>query len=107
LDDGRLTDGQGRTVDFRNTVLILTSNLGSSIIADPTLTEEQRRDAVLAVVRGHFKPEFLNRLDDIVVFRSLAGDELRSIVDIQLRRLSTRLAERRLVLEVTDQARDW
>ena len=71
LDDGRLTDGQGRTVDFRNAILILTSNLGSHVIADPTLTDEQRRDAVMAVVRSHFKPEFLNRLDDIVVFHAL------------------------------------
>jgi ATP-dependent Clp protease ATP-binding subunit ClpB len=107
LDDGRLTDGQGRTVDLRNTILILTSNLGSSIIADPTLTEEQRRDAVLAVVRGHFKPEFLNRLDDILVFHSLAADELKSIVDIQLRRLAARLGDRRLAMDVTDLARDW
>jgi ATP-dependent Clp protease ATP-binding subunit ClpB len=107
LDDGRLTDGQGRTVDFRNAILILTSNLGSSVIADPTLTDEQRRDAVMAVVRGHFKPEFLNRLDDIVVFSALAGDHLKSIVDIQLMRLARRLADRRLVLDVSDPARDW
>ena len=107
LDDGRLTDGQGRTVDFRNAILMLTSNLGSALIADPTLTDEQRRDAVLAVVRGHFKPEFLNRLDDIVVFDALTGAELRSIVDIQLERLRRRLAERRLTLEVSDDARTW
>jgi ATP-dependent Clp protease ATP-binding subunit ClpB len=107
LDDGRLTDGQGRTVDFRNAILVLTSNLGSQLLADPTLTEEQRRDAVLAVVRGHFKPEFLNRLDDIVVFHALSAAELKSIVDIQLDRLARRLAERRLSLDVTDPARDW
>jgi ATP-dependent Clp protease ATP-binding subunit ClpB len=107
LDDGRLTDGQGRTVDFRNTVLILTSNLGSAVIADPTLTDAQRRDAVLAAVRGHFKPEFLNRLDDIVVFHNLGADDLRSIVDIQLRRLERRLAERRLSIRVAEAARDW
>ncbi|HEU4423242.1 MAG TPA: AAA family ATPase, partial [Pilimelia sp.] len=107
LDDGRLTDGQGRTVDFRNAILILTSNLGSSVIADPTLSEDQRREAVLAVVRSHFKPEFLNRLDDIVVFASLTGPELRAIVDIQLDRLRRRLADRRLSLEVTDTARAW
>ncbi|HEX5598287.1 MAG TPA: AAA family ATPase, partial [Micromonosporaceae bacterium] len=106
LDDGRLTDGQGRTVDFRNTILILTSNLGSSLI-DLTMGEEQRREAVLAVVRTHFKPEFLNRLDDIVVFAALTGEELRSIVDIQLARLRRRLADRRLVLEVTDAATTW
>ncbi|MEN3303926.1 MAG: ATP-dependent Clp protease ATP-binding subunit ClpB [Micromonosporaceae bacterium] len=107
LDDGRLTDGQGRTVDFRNAILVLTSNLGSQVIADPTLNEEQRRDAVMAVVREHFKPEFLNRLDDIVVFAALAGDHLKSIVDIQLARLARRLADRRLVLDVSDAARDW
>jgi ATP-dependent Clp protease ATP-binding subunit ClpB len=107
LDDGRLTDGQGRTVDFRNTILVLTSNLGSDVVADPTLTDEQRRDAVLAAVRMHFKPEFLNRLDDIVVFDALTANELKSIVDIQLDRLARRLAERRLVLEVSDSAREW
>jgi ATP-dependent Clp protease ATP-binding subunit ClpB len=107
LDDGRLTDGQGRTVDFRNTILVLTSNLGSSVIADPTLSEDHRREAVLAVVRSHFKPEFLNRLDDIVVFRALTGPELRSIVDIQLERLRRRLGERRLTLDVTEAARSW
>ncbi|MEU8000555.1 ATP-dependent chaperone ClpB [Catellatospora sp. NPDC049111] len=107
LDDGRLTDGQGRTVDFRNAILILTSNLGSHAIADPTLSEEQRRDAVMAVVRTHFKPEFLNRLDDIVVFHALTQDELTHIVDIQLSRLRRRLADRRLTLEVSDVARKW
>ena len=107
FDDGRLTDGQGRTVDFRNTILIMTSNLGSAALADLSLTEEQRREAVLSVVRASFKPEFLNRLDDIVVFGSLSSEELESIVDIQLRRLTRRLAERRLTLEVTDAAREW
>src|SRR5262249_18110186 len=96
LDDGRLTDGQGRTVDFRNAILILTSNLGTAALADPTLTDEQRRDAVMAVVRTHFKPEFLNRLDDIVVFHALTTGDLSSIVDIQLGALQGRLAERRL-----------
>jgi ATP-dependent Clp protease ATP-binding subunit ClpB len=107
LDDGRLTDGQGRTVDFRNTILILTSNLGSSVIAEPTLTADQRRDSVLSVVRGHFKPEFLNRLDDLVVFGSLAAEELKAIVDLQLARLAGRLTDRRLTLDVTDAARQW
>jgi len=107
LDDGRLTDGQGRTVDFRNAILILTSNLGTQVIADPTLSEEQRRDAVMATVRSHFKPEFLNRLDDIVVFHSLTTLDLKSIVDIQLTQLAKRLADRRLTLEVADPARDW
>jgi ATP-dependent Clp protease ATP-binding subunit ClpB len=107
LDDGRLTDGQGRTVDFRNAILILTSNLGSQVIADPTLTDDQREDAVLAVVRSHFKPEFLNRLDDIVVFQALSASELKSIVDIQLANLARRLADRRLTLEVTEPAKEW
>jgi ATP-dependent Clp protease ATP-binding subunit ClpB len=107
LDDGRLTDGQGRTVDFRNAILILTSNLGSAVLADPTLTEQQRRDGVLSVVRSHFKPEFLNRLDDIVVFHALTADDLTAIVDIQVERLRARLADRRLDLEVTDPARAW
>ncbi|NUT36866.1 MAG: ATP-dependent chaperone ClpB [Hamadaea sp.] len=107
LDDGRLTDGQGRTVDFRNTILILTSNLGSHAIADPTLSEEQRHDSVMATVRTHFKPEFLNRLDDIVVFHALSQDELAKIVEIQVDRLRRRLAERRLTLEVTPEALAW
>jgi ATP-dependent Clp protease ATP-binding subunit ClpB len=107
LDDGRLTDGHGRTVDFRSAILVLTSNLGSHAIADPTLTDEQRRDAVLAVVRSHFKPEFLNRLDDIVVFHALSAPDLASIVDIQLDALQYRLAERRLTVRVTDAARAW
>ncbi|WP_018349552.1 ATP-dependent chaperone ClpB [Longispora albida] len=107
LDDGRLTDGQGRTVDFRNTILILTSNLGSHAIADPLLSEEQRRNEVMAAVRTSFKPEFVNRLDDIVVFHALSMAELKSIVDIQLGALARRLADRRLTLEVTDAARTW
>jgi ATP-dependent Clp protease ATP-binding subunit ClpB len=107
LDDGRLTDGQGRTVDFRNTILVLTSNLGSQAIADPNLTERERDEAVLSVVRRHFKPEFLNRLDDVVVFHSLSTDELTSIVDIQVDRLAQRLAQRRLTLDVQPAARDW
>ena len=107
LDDGRLTDGQGRTVDFRNAILVLTSNLGSSVISDFTLSEEQRRDEVMAIVRGHFKPEFLNRLDDIVVFHALTVADLAAIVDIQLDRLRNRLAERRLALEVTEPAVLW
>ncbi|HZE37785.1 MAG TPA: ATP-dependent chaperone ClpB [Stackebrandtia sp.] len=107
LDDGRLTDGQGRTVDFRNTILIMTSNLGSTSITDPTLSPEQRTDAVLASVRAHFKPEFLNRLDDIVVFDALSGEQLKSIVDVQLGRLADRLADRRLHLDVDDAARGW
>jgi ATP-dependent Clp protease ATP-binding subunit ClpB len=107
LDDGRLTDGQGRTVDFRNTILILTSNLGSQLIADQSVPEERRREAVLEVVRTHFKPEFLNRLDDVVVFRALGSEELTGIVDIQVAVLARRLAARRLTLQVTDAAREW
>jgi ATP-dependent Clp protease ATP-binding subunit ClpB len=107
LDDGRLTDGQGRTVDFRNSILILTSNLGSQAMAEPLPTEDQRREAVLALVRSHFKPEFLNRLDDIVVFHSLSKDNLTSIVDIQLGSLRRRLADRRLTLEISQPARTW
>ena len=107
LDDGRLTDGQGRTVDFRNTILVLTSNLGSTAIADPGLTERQRTDAVMAVVRQHFKPEFLNRLDDLVVFHALSTEELTLIVEIQVRRLGARLAARRLTLEVAEAAKEW
>jgi ATP-dependent Clp protease ATP-binding subunit ClpB len=107
LDDGRLTDGQGRTVDFRNALLILTSNLGSQLIADQSVPEERRRQAVLEVVRSHFKPEFLNRLDDVVVFRALGSEELTGIVDIQVGVLARRLAARRLTLEVTDAAREW
>ena len=107
LDDGRLTDGQGRTVDFRNTILILTSNLGSQYIADPALNEEAKRDAVMKVVRATFKPEFLNRLDDVILFDSLTTEELSQIVDLQVARLARRLADRRLTLQVTPAAREW
>ena len=107
LDDGRLTDGQGRTVDFRNTILVLTSNLGSAYVSDPLLTPEQRSDKVLGVVRSAFKPEFLNRLDEVVVFDALGTEELARIVDLQVASLARRLAERRLVLTVTDAAREW
>ncbi|MDN5918999.1 MAG: ATP-dependent chaperone ClpB [Pseudonocardia sp.] len=112
LDDGRLTDGQGRTVDFRNTILVLTSNLGSGAIADQSLDdqdrdEQRRNDAVMALVRTQFKPEFLNRLDDVVVFHALSTDELTHIVDIQVDVLRGRLSKRRLTLEVTDAAREW
>jgi ATP-dependent Clp protease ATP-binding subunit ClpB len=107
LDDGRLTDGQGRTVDFRNTILILTSNLGSSLIADSGLTGDAVRDAVMGVVRVHFKPEFINRLDDVVVFAALGSEELTAIVDIQVELLARRLAARRLELQVSPAAREW
>lgn len=107
LDDGRLTDGQGRTVDFRNTLLILTSNLGSTFLVDPTLDPEKRRDSVMAVVRSSFKPEFLNRLDEVVLFDALTRDELTHIVDLQLALLERRLAVRRITITVTDAARTW
>ncbi|PSL02380.1 ATP-dependent Clp protease ATP-binding subunit ClpB [Haloactinopolyspora alba] len=107
LDDGRMTDGQGRTVDFRNVILILTSNLGSTYLADPALDEQAKRDAVMEVVRSSFKPEFLNRLDDIVMFEPLGTDELARIVDLQVDRLAERLADRRLNLQVSDSAREW
>ncbi|MEO7127039.1 MAG: ATP-dependent chaperone ClpB [Nakamurella sp.] len=107
LDDGRLTDGQGRTVDFRNTLLILTSNLGSAALMDPTRSDEERKDAVMNAVQSAFKPEFLNRLDDVVFFDSLGPEQLARIVGIQVDALAHRLAARRLTLEVTDAAREW
>jgi ATP-dependent Clp protease ATP-binding subunit ClpB len=107
LDDGRLTDGQGRTVDFRNSILLLTSNLGSVFVNDPALDENAKREAALQAARDHFKPEFLNRLDDIVVFSSLGSEQLAAIVELQVDRLAKRLANRRLTLEVTDAAREW
>ncbi|OOB89337.1 ATP-dependent Clp protease ATP-binding subunit [Rathayibacter sp. VKM Ac-2630] len=107
LDDGRLTDGQGRTVDFRNTILILTSNLGSQFLVDPTLSNEQKDEAVQQMVRQAFKPEFVNRLDDIVIFRTLDETELGEIVSLYVDRLSRRLTERRLDLAVTPRARGW
>jgi ATP-dependent Clp protease ATP-binding subunit ClpB len=107
LDDGRLTDGQGRTVDFRNVILIMTSNLGSQFLIDPELTETQKQEGVMAMVRAAFKPEFLNRLDDIVLFDALSIDELGSIVDLNVDRLTERLEQRRLTLAVTPKARLW
>ncbi|MCB5908591.1 ATP-dependent chaperone ClpB [Streptomyces pinistramenti] len=107
LDDGRLTDGQGRTVDFRNTILILTSNLGSNFLMDPLLKEDQKKEKVLETVRGSFRPEFLNRLDDVVVFHPLGTDQLQRIARIQLDHLQGRLADRRLTLDVTDRALTW
>jgi ATP-dependent Clp protease ATP-binding subunit ClpB len=107
LDDGRLTDGQGRTVDFRNTILILTSNLGSAFIADAALDDRAKREAVLTAVRAAFKPEFLNRLDDVIIFDSLSTSELARIVDLQVDRLAARLAARRLLLTVSPAAREW
>jgi ATP-dependent Clp protease ATP-binding subunit ClpB len=106
LDDGRLTDGQGRTIDFRNTVLIMTSNLGSQAIQEMSGQDfEKVRNSVIAVLREHFRPEFLNRIDEVIVFKPLTEDQLTAIVDIQLKRLENRLAERRVHLVVTDAAR--
>ncbi|MFP8906878.1 ATP-dependent chaperone ClpB [Streptomyces atacamensis] len=107
LDDGRLTDGQGRTVDFRNTILVLTSNLGSQFLMDPLAKEEEKREKVMASVRSAFRPEFLNRLDDLVIFSALSGEELRSIARLQIGALSRRLSDRRLTLDVSDAALDW
>jgi ATP-dependent Clp protease ATP-binding subunit ClpB len=107
LDDGRLTDGQGRTVDFRNTILILTSNLGSQYLVDPEYTAAQKEETVQALVRQAFKPEFVNRLDDIVVFSTLTGEDLGQIVSLYIDRLERRLADRRLQLAVTPDARAW
>ena len=107
LDDGRLTDGQGRTVDFRNTILILTSNLGSGYLVDSEMSWPDKVDAVNNEVRKAFKPEFVNRLDDIVVFRSLSSEDLSQIVEITIDRLQKRLSERRLELAVTPNARAW
>jgi ATP-dependent Clp protease ATP-binding subunit ClpB len=107
LDDGRLTDGQGRTVDFRNAILVLTSNLGSQYLVDLTLSAEERRESVMTAVRTAFKPEFVNRLDDIVVFDPLSTDDLAAIVQIQVARLAERLAARRIELVVTPAAAEW
>jgi ATP-dependent Clp protease ATP-binding subunit ClpB len=107
LDDGRLTDGQGRTVDFRNAILILTSNLGSQFMVDPTLSREEKEQAVQQMVREAFKPEFVNRLDDIVIFETLDKEELGEIVELNIDRLMRRLQERRLELAVTPDARRW
>jgi ATP-dependent Clp protease ATP-binding subunit ClpB len=106
LDDGRLTDGQGRTVDFTNTVLIMTSNLGSELI-DPDLPDTTVHDRVMNVVRSHFRPEFLNRVDDVIVFQRLTKDDLRRIVDIQFEHLRNRLAQRRIDIELSDDAAGW
>ena len=107
LDDGRLTDGQGRTVDFRNTILILTSNLGSQFLADPDLTPEEKRESVMSVVSAAFRPEFLNRLDETVMFDALTRENLGEIVDLLVASLESRLRERRIGLTVTELARGW
>ena len=107
LDDGRLTDGQGRTVDFRNTILILTSNLGSMFLTDPELSEEEKREGVMNAVRASFKPEFINRLDETVIFDPLSPEDLSGIVDLLVESMADRLKERRISLNVTEGARGW
>ena len=107
LDDGRLTDGQGRTVDFKNTILIMTSNLGSQFLVNTELDDEAKKKAVMDAVHMQFKPEFINRLDELVMFHPLTREELGGIVDIQVAQVSARLADRRIKLDVTDSARDW
>ncbi len=107
LDDGRLTDGQGRTVDFRNTIVILTSNLGSQFLTDQLLPQQQKQDAVMGVVRQSFKPEFLNRLDEVILFDPLSKEDLAQIVEIQLARVNKRLAERRIRVTVTETGKRW
>ena len=107
LDDGRLTDGQGRVVDFSNAILILTSNLGSTYLVDPDLDHDAKRDAVMAVVRATFKPEFLNRLDDVVLFEALSETDLTSIVTLQVELLAKRLRDRRIALSMTPTTSAW
>ena len=107
LDDGRLTDGQGRTVDFRNTILVLTSNLGSQFLSDASLDDHAKREAVMGAVRQAFRPEFLNRLDDVVMFDPLSMADLGRIVERNLAKLNSRLAERRITIAVTDAGKDW
>jgi ATP-dependent Clp protease ATP-binding subunit ClpB len=109
LDDGRLTDGQGRTVDFRNTLIIMTSNLGSEYLVSQPEGEDSEavRDQVMAVVRAHFRPEFLNRVDEIILFHRLKREQMAKIVDIQMKRLAKLLADRKLTIELDDKAKDW
>ena len=107
LDDGRLTDGQGRTVDFTNTILIMTSNLGSQFLVQEGLDDAAKRKAVMNAVHAEFKPEFINRLDELVMFHPLSREELGGIVDIQVRQVAARLSDRRISLDVSDSARAW
>ncbi len=121
LDDGRLTDGQGRTVDFKNTLIVMTSNLGAEFLADPrqpmgfgmpgekdkVMSEEEAYGLVMDAVRRHFRPEFINRIDEIVVFHRLKREQMAQIVDIQMQRLQKLLADRKITIELDDQARTW
>jgi ATP-dependent Clp protease ATP-binding subunit ClpB len=108
LDDGRLTDGHGRTVDFRNTVVIMTSNIGSQWIMDLREKDyEEMRRRVMEAVRAHFKPEFLNRVDELIIFHGLGIEEIKAIVEIQVKKLEQRLLERRIQLKMTEKAKEW
>jgi ATP-dependent Clp protease ATP-binding subunit ClpB len=107
LDDGRLTDGQGRTVDFRNAIVIMTSNLGAAVFQDQTASPQEREEKVMADVRAHFRPEFINRIDEVVVFDALSRDDIVKIVEIQLRGLQRRLSDRTFLLELTDEAKRY
>jgi ATP-dependent Clp protease ATP-binding subunit ClpB len=105
LDDGRLTDGQGRTVDFKNTVVIMTSNLGSEVFGGASGSDDEKIGEVMEVMRRHFRPEFLNRVDDIVAFHPLGKEHIRDIVEIQLKRLAKRLEDKRITIELSEEAR--
>jgi ATP-dependent Clp protease ATP-binding subunit ClpB len=108
LDDGRLTDGHGRTVDFKNTVVIMTSNIGSQWITDLGEQDyEEMRRRVMDAVRAHFKPEFLNRVDELIIFHSLGLEQIKAIVEIQIKKLEKRLLERRIQLKMTEKAKEW
>jgi ATP-dependent Clp protease ATP-binding subunit ClpB len=107
LDDGRLTDGHGRTVDFKNTIAVMTSNIGGQLLQDPSLGDEEKRNGAMDILRATFKPEFLNRIDDIIIFRSLAMEDIERIIDIQLGLIGRRLQERKLTLELTEGAKNY
>ncbi|MDD5171031.1 MAG: AAA family ATPase, partial [Syntrophales bacterium] len=107
LDDGRLTDGHGRTVDFKNTIIIMTSNVGGQWIQDTSLSDEERQRHTMDALRVTFKPEFLNRIDDIITFRSLTIDDIDKIIEIQIGLIQKRLADRKLTLELTEKAKDY
>jgi ATP-dependent Clp protease ATP-binding subunit ClpB len=107
LDEGRLTDGQGRTVDFKNSVLIMTSNVGSQSILDPKMSPEQRQEAVMSALRAQFRPEFLNRIDEVVTYNALGENQIAGIVKVQLKDLENRLKARKLTIEFSNKAIDW
>jgi ATP-dependent Clp protease ATP-binding subunit ClpB len=107
LDDGRLTDGHGRTVDFKNTIVIMTSNIGGQWIHDPSISDEEKRARTMEALRSTFRPEFLNRIDDIITFRSLTIDDIDRIIDIQIGLIQKRLKERKLTLELTENAKKY